>query len=140
MRAGSDLYRPPVPHPSPRPVGLDLRPALIPVGVVLVSLVLQMAGARVPVLGRGWAVLDRRCWPVNLLPELRAYEREHPSGTPIFNEMLFGGFLIYYTPGLRVFIDDRCELYGDEGLQAYAEALERDPRRSTGGPATTDSR
>jgi hypothetical protein len=30
---------------------------------------------------------------------------------------------------LRVFIDDRCELYGDEGLLAYAEALEHDPAR-----------
>jgi hypothetical protein len=81
------------------------------------------------VLGRGWATLDRRYWPVDLLPELRAYERAHFQGTPIFNEMLFGGFLIYHTPGLRVFIDDRCELYGDEGLLAYAEALERDPAR-----------
>ncbi len=35
--------------------------------------------------------------------------------------------MIYYTPGLRVFIDDRCELYGDDGLLAYAKALERDP-------------
>src|SRR5262249_41385486 len=44
-----------------------------------------------------------------------------------FNEMLFGGFLIYYTPGLRVFIDDRCELYGDQGLLDYADACFRDP-------------
>jgi hypothetical protein len=95
----------------------------------LAALVLQLAGTRVPVLGRGWATLDRRYWPVELLPELRAYEREHSQGMPIFNELLFGGFLIYHTPGLRVFIDDRCELYGDEGLLAYAEALERDPAR-----------
>ena len=116
VRAGSDLYRPPVPDPAPRPARLDLRPALIPVGIVFTAVVLQLAGVRVPVLGRGWATLDRRYWPVDLLPELRAYEREHPEGTPIFNEMLFGGFLIYHTPGLRVFIDDRCEIYGDDGL------------------------
>jgi hypothetical protein len=127
VRSGSDLYRPPAPDLAPRRAGLDLRPALIPVGVVLTSLVLQLAGARVPVIGRGWATLDRRYWPVDLLPELRAYEREHSQGTPIFNEMLFGGFLIYHTPGLLVFIDDRCELYGDEGLLAYANALEHDP-------------
>ncbi len=127
VRSGSDLYRPPVPDPVPRRPGLDLRPALIPLGIVLTAMVLQLAGVRVPVLGRGWAMLDRRYWPVNLLPELRAFEREHPEGTPIFNEMLFGGFLIYHTPGLRVFIDDRCEIYGDEGLLAYAEALDRDP-------------
>ncbi len=127
VRAGSDLYRPPAPEPAPRPPRLDLRPALIPLGVVLTAVVLQLAGVHVPVLGRGWATLDRRYWPVNLLPELRAYEREHPQGTPIFNEMLFGGFLIYHTPGLRVFIDDRCEIYGDEGLLAYAEALDHNP-------------
>ena len=127
VRAGSDLYLPPIPDPAPRPARLDLRPALIPLGVVLTAVVLQVAGVRVPVIGRGWATLDRRYWPVDLLPELRAYEREHPEGTPIFNEMLFGGFLIYYTPGLRVFIDDRCEIYGDDGLLAYAGALERDP-------------
>ncbi len=127
VRAGSDLYRPPAPEPAPRPPRLDLRPALIPLGVVLTAVVLQLAGVHVPVLGRGWATLDRRYWPVDLLPELRAYEREHPQGTPIFNEMLFGGFLIYHTPGLRVFIDDRCEIYGDEGLLAYAEALDHNP-------------
>jgi hypothetical protein len=127
VRAGSDLYRPIAPDAATRRAGLDLRPALIPGGVVLTALALQLAGARVPVLGRGWATLDSRYWPVDLLPELRAYEREHSRGTPIFNEMLFGGFLIYHTPGLRVFIDDRCELYGDEGLLAYADALEHDP-------------
>jgi hypothetical protein len=41
--------------------------------------------------------------------------------------MVLGGFLIDYTPGLRVFIDDRCELYGDEWLLNYVHALESDP-------------
>ncbi|MGO9469394.1 MAG: hypothetical protein ACLQIB_08525 [Isosphaeraceae bacterium] len=127
VRAGSDLYRPPPPDPAPRPARFDLRPAVIPLGVVLTAVVLQLAGVHVPVIGCGWATLDRRYWPVDLLPELRAYEREHPDGTPVFNEMLFGGFLIYHTPGLRVFIDDRCEIYGDDGLLAYAEAIEHDP-------------
>lgn len=36
--------------------------------------------------------------------------------------MLFGGFLIYQTPRLRVFIDDRCELYGDHFLLDYETA------------------
>jgi len=127
VRAGSDLYRPPVGDARTEQARLDLRPALIPLVIVFTALVLQLADVRVPVLGRGWATLDRRHWPVDLLPELRAYEREHSEGTPVFNEMLFGGFLIYHTPGLRVFIDDRCEIYGDEGLLAYAEALEHDP-------------
>ena len=41
--------------------------------------------------------------------------------------MKFGGFLIAYTPGLRVFIDDRCELYGDDRLIEYGRAHERSP-------------
>jgi hypothetical protein len=127
VRAGSDLYRPLVDDPRPAPAGLDFSPALIPVGVVLTAVALQLGGVRAPVLGRGWATLDGRYWPVDLLPELRAYEQEHPDGTPVFNELLFGGFLIYHTPGLRVFIDDRCEIYGDEGLMAYSDALEHDP-------------
>jgi hypothetical protein len=35
---------------------------------------------------------------------------------------MFGGFLIYYTPRLRVFVDDRFELYGDEGLMNVIKA------------------
>lgn len=128
-RRGSDLFQPPASArlQGQERVRFDPRPALIPLVLVLAALGLQVAGVRVPVLGRGWATLDRGDWPVDLLPELKAYERSRPDRTPIFNEMLFGGFLIYHTPGLRVFIDDRCELYGDEGLMCYANALEHDP-------------
>jgi hypothetical protein len=129
LRAGSDLYRPRPPQPETVRGAFDPSPALIPLGLLLTALVLQLTGVRCPVLGRGWAALDRGYWPIDLLPELRAYEKSRPDGTPIFNEMLFGGFLIYYTPGLRVFIDDRCELYGDQGLLAYATARARDPAR-----------
>jgi hypothetical protein len=100
---------------------------LIPAALVLVALVLQLAAVPVPVLGHGWAELDPAHWPVELLPDLREYEHSRPDGTPVFNEMLFGGFLIYYTPGLRVFIDDRCELYGDDRLLAYVEAVQHEP-------------
>ena len=62
-----------------------------------------------------------------LLPDLQELTRGRPPGTPIFNDMSFAGFLIYYTPDLRVFIDDRCELYGDEGLLDYAHAYFEDP-------------
>jgi hypothetical protein len=140
VRSGSDLYRLPASGLATRGTGTEhsrrlslfragLRPALLPIGVVLASLVLQLSGARVPVLGRGWVRLDRAYWPVDLLPELREYERQHPPGTPIFNELLFGGFLIYHTPGLRVFIDDRCELYGDRWLLDYVDAQSDHPDR-----------
>ncbi len=38
------------------------------------------------------------------------------------NDMLFGGFLIFYTPRLQVFVDDRCDLYGDKFLLDYDRA------------------
>jgi hypothetical protein len=95
--------------------------------LLLTSLGMQSAGLRVPLLGRGWAQLRADSNPVELLPDLRAYERSRPSGTPIFNEMFFGGFLIYSTPGLKVFIDDRCELYGDRFLLDYQDAQWDDP-------------
>jgi len=108
---------------------IDWRPALLPVGVILLAAVLQVASIPAPILGRGWVQLDPKHWPVELLPKLRQAEREHPEGTRIFNEFLYGGFLIYYTPGLKVFIDDRCELYGDEWLVEYSNAMRLNPER-----------
>jgi len=108
---------------------IDWRPAILPAGVILLAAVLQAAGVRAPILGRGWVQLDPRHWPVELLPVLRQAEREHPEGTRIFNEFLYGGFLIYFTPGLKVFIDDRCELYGDDWLMQFSEAMRSHPER-----------
>ena len=71
--------------------------------------------------------LDRDHWPVDLLPELRQSEREHPGGTRIFNDFMYGGFLIYFTPRLKVFVDDRCELYGDDWLLQFSEAMRSHP-------------
>lgn len=103
------------------------RGAIIPLSFVLTAVALHTLSVPLPILGCGWAKLDPQVWPVGLLPELRDYERSHPPGTPIYNDMAFGGFLIYYTPGLSVFIDDRCELYGDELLLAYDHAANVDP-------------
>lgn len=103
-------------------------PLLVPVALVAVAVVLQLARIPAPVLGYGSARLDPSHWPVELLGELHAFERTHPDGTGIYNEMLFGGFLIYETPGLRVFIDDRCELYGNERLEQYRQAIHGETR------------
>jgi hypothetical protein len=105
----------------------DVAPAVLPCLAVCAALVVQIAGLPLPSRGREWVRLDPRSCPLDLLPELRKIESRVPAGTPIFNEMIFGGFLIYFTPGLRIFIDDRCELYGDEELLAYAVALRQDP-------------
>lgn len=107
--------------------GRDWRWMLAPIALVLTAVGLQLASCSLPVLERNWVQLDLSKWPVELLPELRQIERNAEQPTPIFNDMLFGGFLIYYTPGLRVFIDDRCELYGDERLIDYSRAVCDDP-------------
>jgi len=103
------------------------RGAIAPVLVLAIGLSVQGAGLSVPVIGRNWARLDPAVWPVELLPELGRIERDNPAGTPIFNELDFGGFLIYHAPGLRVFIDDRCALYGEAFLRAYDRARRKDP-------------
>ena len=140
-RPGRDLFRfrPDAVAGCPSPVDscktpvasswlrLDWRLIVLPASVILLAAVLQSAGVQAPVVGRGWVKLDREHWPVELLPELRQVEREHPEGSRIFNEYLYGGFLIYYTPGLKVFIDDRCELYGDDWLLQFYEAMRSSP-------------
>jgi len=132
-RPGRDLFRfssvASCQLPVAGPLRFDWRPAVLPLGVVLLAAVLQAAGVQAPLVGRGWVKLDPNHWPVELLPELRQLEREHPEGIRVFNDDLFGGFLIYHTPRFKVFIDDRCELYGDDWLLRYSEAKFREPER-----------
>lgn len=120
-RRGSDLFLPPH-HPAAPALGGFGR-LLLPVLVVTSALGLQLAAVPAPVLGRDWARFDPRWWPVGLEETLRRY----PAGTPVFNELNLGGYLIFYAPQLRVFIDDRCELYGSELLVRYDHATTRDP-------------
>ncbi len=124
FQRGNDLLK------LPSSVGqqkLGWRVALVPLAVVVSVATLQFTGSRLPVMGRGWATPDERFSPVDLLPELRTYERSHRAARPIFNDMQFSGFLIYHTPRLQVFIDDRCDLYGDDALLAYCRAVDEDP-------------
>jgi hypothetical protein len=91
---------------------------VLPALALGVSLLLEATGVGVPLIGAGWAELDPVICPMPLREPLVEIAREHP-GAPVFNDMAYGGFLIYYTPGLRPFIDDRCELYGDAFLADY---------------------
>jgi len=100
----------------------------LPLAVVATALTIQMAGLRVPVIGRGWVRFDEARWPLALRPDLKAIAASgSAAGVPIFNDMQFGGFLIYHEPHLQVFIDDRCPLYGTEFLRAYVRAWREDP-------------
>ena len=92
------------------------------VTALLLSVALQQAGNSTPVVGAGWARLDKRHWPVELLPELKAIEPHTAAEARLFNTLDFGGFVTFHAPQLRTFIDDRCELFGDSFLRQYSEA------------------
>ena len=99
---------------------------LMPAVITGVALLAFHSSAQLPSTSQKWVKLDHAHWPVELLPELKAIEKSQPPETKIFNDMLFGGFLIYHTPGLRVFMDDRCELYGDTLIMQYVRADQND--------------
>jgi hypothetical protein len=96
--------------------------ALICVGI---ALIVQAAGLRVPLIGVGSAKLDPKAWPVELLDTIREHEPKS-AGQParIFNDYTDGGFLIYFAPRYKVFVDDRCEVFGDDWLEEFVRAGE----------------
>lgn len=101
--------------------------AAVPAAVVLAAFTLQVKGVEAPLVGRGWARLDPDFIPVELTDEMRAYAAAVPAGTPVFNDANLGGYLIYHTPTLKIFMDDRCELYGDDWIRHYSDTLGKPP-------------
>jgi hypothetical protein len=104
---------------SPRPAGFYAT-YLLPLAVVVCAFGLQAVGRPLPFIGKD-VVKHIKLWPTSLVPQLQQYQDEHPEAA-IFNDMAYGGLLIYYAPRLPIFIDDRCELYGDTFLQDYFDA------------------
>jgi len=101
----------------------------IPIGLVLVVFVLQLLGVHASMFGRGWARLDAKHQPVELTNELRLYAASEPNGTRIFNDANCGGFIVYHAPSLKIFMDDRFELYGDAWLRDYVKIVYSEPER-----------
>ena len=93
---------------------------ILAIGSLLIFAGLNRSTSTLP--GQSLVRLDHTHWPVDLLPELQAYANSHKEGTRIFNDFLMGGFLIFYAPRLKVFIDDRCELYGDDFMLTFFDA------------------
>lgn len=89
---------------------------------VAVSLGCERNGATVPLIGTGTAKLDPTLWPVELLDDLKRWEPAAGQPNHIFCEYIYGGFLIHHTPGYKVYVDDRCELFGDDWLVKFVEA------------------
>lgn len=107
---------------NPKAKRVSIFHLIVPFALLASTVFFNLASVQVPLIGQGWVKLDNSHWPIDLLPELRNFEKANPEGTPIFNDYRLGAFLIFYTPRLRVFIDDRCELYGDDFLLDYVNA------------------
>lgn len=58
---------------------------------------------------------------MELLPALKQFE-PHDGRNRIFNGYIDGGFLIYHVPGYKVFVDDRCEVFGGAWLKDFVMA------------------
>ncbi len=110
-----DLYQPGSAVARPRWAHLWL-PAL----AVLFALILQVTKTPVPVIGSGWAKHDPAHWPVDVLDALKEHEPKPGEPNKLFNAgYIDGGFVIYHAPGYKVFVDDRCELFGGPWLKEF---------------------
>lgn len=125
MKMGDSLTR----DPAVRLPAFGLRGLAVPAVAVGIALVLQAARVAVPVAGSGWAKLESIAMPIDMVDPLQAFARASPPGTPIYNDMNFGGFTIYFAPTLKVFGDDRFELCGDEWLTEYVATVYEHPER-----------
>jgi hypothetical protein len=102
---------------------------VVPALVVAVAFGLDVKRVEVPVIGSGWARLDPDFIPSDMTREVADYAARVPPGTPIFNDANLGGYLIYHTPTLKIFMDDRCELYGDDWIKSYSDTLGLPPEK-----------
>jgi hypothetical protein len=100
----------------------------LPIAAVLLAMILHVQSIAAPLVGVHWARLDPTYWPTGAVAPLENALTGEPSRR-VFNDMLYGGFLIYSLPDIQVWIDDRCELYGESGLRAYLDAARRHPER-----------
>lgn len=116
-------------EPAAAPTRIGLLPCIPVVLLVVSTLALQSAKVQVPLIGYGWAQFDHKLVPVEMIEPLQEYAKSKPKDHPIFNDANLGGFLIYFTPNLKIFMDDRFELYGDKGLRDYIDMVRNHPER-----------
>ncbi|HVK15849.1 MAG TPA: hypothetical protein VM533_02810 [Fimbriiglobus sp.] len=117
-----DLY-----NPAGSPARWGVLSTLLAALCVALALLVQAARVEVPLVGAGWARLDPGYWPTGLTATLKEHEPRSAVGGRLFNEYIDGGFVIYHAPGYRVFVDDRCELFGDDWLVRFVAAGAGDP-------------
>ncbi|MBY0457741.1 MAG: hypothetical protein K2V38_10420, partial [Gemmataceae bacterium] len=124
---GSTAWNPDDPAAAERHFTPLWRVCLVPVVLVVCAYKMQVLKIETPVVGAGWARLNPEYIPSDMTDDVRAYAASVPPGTPIFNDANLGGYLIYHAPTLKIFMDDRCELYGDEWIKFYSDALSLPP-------------
>ena len=116
LRSGSDMFTPPVDRPRETHRWLCwILPAILIAG----SAGLKVAKIEAPVVGSGWARFDPKDWPLGFTDEIERIADETPRRVRMFDEYGFGGWLIYHHPRCDVFVDDRCELFGDSFLKFF---------------------
>lgn len=111
-----DFYEPR--PPRPRRFWANV---LLPAAVVLAAVPLTLRS--------GWAKHDPADWPDELLDVVKAHEPRPGEPNRLFNRYADGGWVVYHAPGYKVFVDDRCEVFGGPWLAAFV-AASADP---TGG-------
>ena len=75
-----------------------------------------------------WAKLDPAYWPTDLDEALAEHSPESGAPNRLFNDYIDGGYIIRRHPSYKVFVDDRCELFGDEWLVEFVLAGVHDDR------------
>jgi len=83
--------------------------------VAIAVVILTFATMRIPSSPESLLKLMAKTLPVRACDAIR---KDHLP-QPIYNEMAWGGFLVWYLPEYPVAIDDRYELYGEEKTKRY---------------------
>lgn len=97
------------------------------------GLTIQANNISIPLFGKGNAQLNPERWPTELLDELQFHEPHSPgTNSAIFNDYIDGGFIEYHAPNYRVFVDDRCEVFGDDWLENLVIASQQDTEKWMG--------
>jgi hypothetical protein len=93
------------------------RPSTLAVGLV-VALLAGLTGGR---LAAQPTRVDALTTPASALASVPA----ELARQPVLNEYAFGGYLIF--SGMRPFIDGRADMYGDDFIRRYDQAVSGDP-------------
>jgi hypothetical protein len=108
-----DQFREPDGDPDPRPAGERARNLAL---TALVVMILGWAGLRIAPAWRDRLAYSPEKFPVQAVDWLAA----HPQDGHIFNDFMWGGYLLYRLwPEQQVFIDGQTDFYGEALTRDY---------------------